>query len=156
MAKNCYCGWNLVWWWFWIFGSGSDYVLSKISGSGSDSDTIEIFRSGSDHQISISAQHWQAPEMITTRFSGWICGRIVKAASHRIRLRLTIRFMAIGRDEHGSGLKPILAGSGLDRTAIFLKIGGSRLDRTEKQFVFQCDYFERIKNFSCDPILQIC
>jgi len=39
------------------------------------------------------------------------------------------------RDEHrsrldrtGSGLKPILAGSGLDRTAIFLKIGGSGLD----------------------------
>jgi len=27
MAKNCYCDWNLVWWWFWIFGSGSDYVL---------------------------------------------------------------------------------------------------------------------------------
>jgi len=57
MAKNCYCDWNLVWWWFWIFGSGSDYVLSKIFGSGSDSDTIEIFRSGSDYQISISAQH---------------------------------------------------------------------------------------------------
>jgi len=31
--------------------------LSKIFGSGSDSDTIEIFRSGSDYQISISAQH---------------------------------------------------------------------------------------------------
>ena len=58
MAKNCYCDWNLVWWWFWIFGSGSDYVLSKILGSGSDSDTIEIFQSGSDYQISISAQHW--------------------------------------------------------------------------------------------------
>ena len=57
MAKNCYCDWNLVWWWFWIFGSGSDYVLSKIYGSGSDSDTIKIFRSGSDYQISISAQH---------------------------------------------------------------------------------------------------
>ena len=60
MAKNCYCDWNLVWWWFWIFGSGSYYVLSKIFGSGSDSDTIEIFRSGSDYQISISAQHWFA------------------------------------------------------------------------------------------------
>jgi len=32
----------------------------------------------------------------------------------------------------GSGLKPIFAGAGLDRTAIFLKIGGSGLDRTEK------------------------
>jgi len=32
----------------------------------------------------------------------------------------------------GSGLKLILAGSGLDRTAIFFKIDGSRLDRTEK------------------------
>ena len=46
------------------------------------------------------------------------------------------------RDEHGSGLdrtgselKPILAGSGLDRTAIFLKIGGSGLDLTEKIYV---------------------
>jgi len=36
------------------------------------------------------------------------------------------------RDEHASGLKPILVGSGLDRTAIFLKIDGSGLDRTEK------------------------
>jgi len=46
------------------------------------------------------------------------------------------------RDEHGSGLdrtgsgpKPILAGSGLDRTTIFFTIGGSGLDRTEKMFV---------------------
>ena len=46
------------------------------------------------------------------------------------------------RDEHGSELdrtgsrlKPILAGSGLDRTGIFLKIGGSGLDLTEKSFV---------------------
>ena len=41
-----------------------------------------------------------------------------------------------GRDEHGlgldrtgSGLKPILAVSGLDRTAIFFTIGGSGLDQ---------------------------
>jgi len=40
-----------------------------------------------------------------------------------------------GLDRTGSGLKPILAGSGLDRIAIFLKIGGSGLDRTEKNFV---------------------
>ena len=45
------------------------------------------------------------------------------------------------RDEHGLdrtglGLKPILSGSGLDRTAIFLKIGGSGLDRTKKIFDF--------------------
>jgi len=40
------------------------------------------------------------------------------------------------RDEHGSGLKPILAGSGLDQTVIFSKIGGSGLDRTENFFVF--------------------
>jgi len=38
-------------------------------------------------------------------------------------------------DEHGSGLKQILAGSGLDWTAIFLKIGRSGLDRTEKFFI---------------------
>ena len=40
-----------------------------------------------------------------------------------------------GLDRAGSGLKPILAKSGLDRTAIFLKISGSGLDRTEKIFV---------------------
>jgi len=41
-----------------------------------------------------------------------------------------------GLDRTGSGLTPILAGSGLDRTAILLKIGESGLDRTEKFFVF--------------------
>ena len=56
----------------------------------------------------------------------------------------------------GSGLKPILAGTGLDRTAIFSKIGGSGLNRTEKFFLFLCDYSENIKNFSCDPITQVC
>jgi len=45
MTQKCYCDWTLVWWWFRIFGSDSD------------SDTTEIFRIGSDHQISISAQH---------------------------------------------------------------------------------------------------
>ena len=47
-----------------------------------------------------------------------------------------------GRDEHrsgldrtGSGLKPILTGSGLDQTAMFFKIDGLGLDRTEKIFV---------------------
>jgi len=52
-------------------------------------------------------------------------------------------FCLSNRDEHGtgldrteSGLKPILAGSGLDRTAIFLKIGGSGLDRIEKKIFF--------------------
>jgi len=33
-----------------------------------------------------------------------------------------------GLDRTGSGLKPVLAGSGLERTAIFFKIGGSGLD----------------------------
>jgi len=42
----------------------------------------------------------------------------------------------IGLDRTGSGLKSILAGSGLDRTAIFSKIGGRGLDRTEKFFCF--------------------
>jgi len=35
----------------------------------------------------------------------------------------------------GSGLKPILAGSGMDRTAFFFLIGGSGLNRTEEVFV---------------------
>jgi len=45
-------------------------------------------------------------------------------------------------DEHGSrldrtrsGLKPILAGSGLDRTAIFFKFVGPGLDQTVNFFV---------------------
>jgi len=38
-------------------------------------------------------------------------------------------------DRTGSGLKPILAEAGLDWIAIFFKIGGSGLDRTEKIFV---------------------
>jgi len=44
------------------------------------------------------------------------------------------RLQRWARIRTGSGLKPILAGSGLVRTAIFLKIGGSGLDRTEKIF----------------------
>jgi len=40
-----------------------------------------------------------------------------------------------GLDRAGSGLKPIVTSSGLDRTAIFVKIGGSGLDQTEKIFV---------------------
>jgi len=43
--------------------------------------------------------------------------------------------LLLTRDEHGSGLKPIFGGSGQDRTAIFLKFGGSRLDQTQKIFV---------------------
>jgi len=50
------------------------------------------------------------------------------------------------RDEHGSGLKPILVGSDWN----FLEIGGSGLDRTEKIFVFWCDYSNHIKNVSCN------
>ena len=56
----------------------------------------------------------------------------------------------------GSGLKPILAGSGLDRTAIFFKIGESGLDRTEKIFVALMWLFWKYLNFSCDPIPQVC
>ena len=41
-----------------------------------------------------------------------------------------------GLDRTGSGLKPILAGLGLDRTAIFFKIGGSGLDWTETILLF--------------------
>jgi len=61
----------------------------------------------------------------------------VRVKNFRLRTPLLRR-----RDEHGSGLdgagsglKPIVAGSGLDRNAIFLKIGGSGPDRTEKIFV---------------------
>ena len=54
---------------------------------------------------------------------------------------INFRGSAACRDEHGSrldrtgsGLKAILAGSELDRTAIFFLIGGSGLDRIEKIF----------------------
>jgi len=64
------------------------------------------------------------------------------------------KFCPSARDEHGSGLdrtgsglKPILAGSGLDRTAIFLKIGGSGPDRTEKIFVVLMWLFWKYQKF---------
>jgi len=41
------------------------------------------------------------------------------------------RWARTGLDRTGSSLKPILSGSGLHRTAIFLKFGGWGLDRTE-------------------------
>jgi len=57
-----------------------------------------------------------------------------KSARLQPESTLTLRLLYT-RDEHGSGLKSILAGSGLNRTAIVLKIGGSGLDWTEKIFV---------------------
>jgi len=51
------------------------------------------------------------------------------------------------RTRSGSGLLPILAGSTLDRTAIFFKIGGSALDRTEKTFVVLMWLFWKYQNF---------
>jgi len=53
-----------------------------------------------------------------------------------LRLLYTRDEHGSGLDRTGSGLKPILAGSGLDRTAICLKIGGSGLDRIEKMYFF--------------------
>jgi len=50
-------------------------------------------------------------------------------------------------DRTGSGLKPILAGSGLDRTTIFLKIGGSGQDSTDKICCFDVNH---IKHVSCN------
>jgi len=47
-----------------------------------------------------------------------------------------------GLDRTGSGLRPILAGSGLDWTAIFFKIGGSGLDRTEIIFLVLMSLFQ--------------
>jgi len=55
--------------------------------------------------------------------------------SNRILLFRTRDEHGSGLDRTGSGLMPILAASGLDRTAIFLKIVGSGLDRTEKKNV---------------------
>jgi len=57
---------------------------------------------------------------------------LISLSAHEVGFRDEHRS---GLDRTRSGLKPILAGSGLDRTPIFLKIGGSGLDRTEKIFV---------------------
>jgi len=58
------------------------------------------------------------------------------------------RYYIIARDEHrlglertGSELRPILAGPGLDRTAICLKYGGSGLNRTDKIFLVLMSLF---------------
>jgi len=60
--------------------------------------------------------------MITIRFAGWISGRIVKAASHRIWLRLTIRLMANG-SLHTSSIGRIpLNFLGFDRLPAYLKL----------------------------------
>ena len=66
------------------------------------------------------------------------------------------RWARIRTGSAGSGLKPILAGSGLVRTAIFLKIGGSGLDRTEKILVILMWIFWKYQKFCCDPISQVC
>jgi len=61
-----------------------------------------------------------------------------------------------GLDRTGSGLKPILAGSGLDRTVIFCKLSDQDWIGLTNFFLYLCDYSEHIKIFSCDAILQIC
>jgi len=72
-------------------------------------------------------------------FTSWSISEKFFAYPYSILIR---KFLKFSRDEHGSGLdrtgsglKPILAGTGLDRTAFFFLIGGSGLDRTEKIFV---------------------
>ena len=52
-----------------------------------------------------------------------------------------------GLDRTGSGLKPIFGGSGLDRPAIFFKIGGSGLDWTQKIFVVLMWLFWQYQKF---------
>jgi len=52
-----------------------------------------------------------------------------------------------GLDRTGSGMKRILAASGLDRTAITLKIAASGLDRTEKIFVVFMWLFWKYQKF---------
>jgi len=46
-----------------------------------------------------------------------------------------------------TGLKPILTESGLDRTAIFFRIGGWGLDRTTKIFVVSMWLFRKYQKF---------
>jgi len=55
-------------------------------------------------------------------------------------------------DQDWIGLKPFLAGSGLDRTAIFMKILDQDWIGLRKFLMFLCDYSKHIKTFSCYPI----
>jgi len=55
----------------------------------------------------------------------------LKNACDRKMARASRDEHGLGLDRTGSGLKSILAGWGVDRTAISFKIGGSGLDRTE-------------------------
>jgi len=54
-----------------------------------------------------------------------------------------------------SGLKPILAGSGLDRTTIFWKLADQDWIGLRKFLLSWSVYSNHIKNFSCNVILQI-
>jgi len=69
-------------------------------------------------------------------------------------LKLCNRHEVHSRDEHGSGLdrtgsdwirtgsglRPILAGSGLDRTTIFWRLADQDCIGLKKYFLFQCYY----------------
>jgi len=71
-----------------------------------------------------------------------MCRMLICECAHGVKSEISLDT----RDEHGSALKPIFDGSGLDGTTIFLKIGGSGLDRTEKIFVLFMGIFQLHQN----------
>ena len=81
---------------------------------------------------------------------------ILPDSSPEIRILYTRDEHGLGLDRTGSGLKPILATSGLDRTAFLWKLANQDWIGLRKFLMFLCDYSEHIKTLSCDPILQIC
>jgi len=58
-------------------------------------------------------------------------------------------------DQDLTRTEAILAGSGLDRIAIFWKLVEQDWIRFRKFLFFLFHFFNHIKNFSCNPILQI-
>jgi len=112
--------------------------------------SLPIFCWRNDHTDSCYYRNGKVtpdPGQVFHKFWLRVRRRKKNAESCRSRLRIRYHFwfteVMVIRDEHGSGLdrtqsglKPIFAGSGLDRTTIIFKIGGSGLDWTEKIFVF--------------------
>jgi len=85
-------------------------------------------------------QRWADQRQCQANF--WLAKILTSRHLHRTH--------AQSRDEHGSDwmrLKPIFGGSGLDRSAIFLKFGGCGMHRTQKNFVVSMWLFWKYQKF---------
>jgi len=103
-----------------------------------------------DHRCALMVSFDEAP--CTTLSTSYVM--IIPACTGKLGPALVNGSDQTCRDEHGSGLdrigsglKPIFGGSGLDWTAIFLKIGVSGLDRTQKTYVVLMWLFWKYQKF---------